>query len=59
MLDKAAFVNFFTNMQCMYLDDTDEQFDIADADAVDAIYNTLNNTLLFIKVNLVMEKNAE
>ena len=46
-------------MQCMYLDDTDEQFDIADADAVDAIYNTLNKTLLFIKVNLVMEKNAE
>ena len=58
-MDKAAFVNFFTNMQCKYLDEMDEQFDITDADAVDAIYNTLNNTLLCIRVNLVLDKVAE
>jgi hypothetical protein len=58
-MDKAAFVNFFTNMQCKYLDEMDEQFDITDADAVDAIYNTLNNTLLCVRVNLVLDKVAE
>ena len=43
----------------MYMDDIDEQFDTADADAVDAIYNHINSALYNIKVNLVMEKNAE
>lgn len=53
-MDKTAFVNFFTNMQCMYMDDIDEQFDTADADAVDAIYNHINSALYNIKVSLVM-----
>ena len=46
-------------MQCKYLDEMDEQFDITDADTVDAIYNTLNNTLLCVRVNLVLDKDAE
>ena len=55
-MDKTAFVNFHTNMQAKLMEATNEQFDIANADAVDAIYNTINSAIQAIKVNFVMEK---
>ena len=50
----AAFVNFYTNMQAMLLEGTDEQFDINNAEAVNAIYNNINDAVETINVSLVM-----
>ena len=53
-MDKVAFVNFHANMQAMLMEATDEQFDIADAEAVNAIYNHIDNAVESIKVSFVM-----
>ena len=58
-MHKTAFVNFYTNMQAMLLAGTDEQFDITDAEAVNAIYNTINDAVETINVSLVMSKSAK
>ena len=58
-MHKTAFVNFYTNMQAMLLAGTDEQFDITDANAVNAIYNTINDAVETINVSLVMTKSAK
>jgi hypothetical protein len=58
-MDKTSFVNFYTNMQVMLMQATDEQFDISDTDAVNAIYNKINNAVETIKLNIVMTKVAE
>ena len=55
-MQRDAFVNFFTNMQAMLLEATDEQFDINNAEAVNAIYNEINNAVETINVSLVMSK---
>ena len=55
-MHKTAFVNFYTNMQAMLLAGTDEQFDITNAEAVNAIYNEINNAVETINVSLVMTK---
>lgn len=55
-MDKTAFVNFYTNMQAMLMEAADEQFDITNADSVNAIYNNINNAVETIKLNIVMEK---
>ena len=55
-MHKTAFVNFYTNMQAMLMAATDEQFDITNADAVNAIYNEINNAVETINVSLVMSK---
>ena len=54
-MHKTAFVNFYTNMQAMLMEATDEQFDITNADSVNAIYNNINNAVQTINVSLVME----
>ena len=54
-MNKTAFVNFHTNMQAKLMESMDEQFDINNADAVNAIYNEINNTVQSINVSLVME----
>ena len=54
-MNKTAFVNFHTNMQAKLMASMDEQFDINNADAVNAIYNEINNTVQSINVSLVME----
>ena len=54
-MDKAAFVNFYTNMQAMLMEATDEQFDITDAEAVNAIHNHIGQAVETIKVSFVME----
>lgn len=54
-MHKTAFVNFYTNMQAMLMEATDEQFDINNADSVNAIYNNINNAVQTINVSLVME----
>ena len=43
-------------MQAMLLAGTDEQFDITNAEAVNAIYNEINNAVETINVSLVMTK---
>ena len=58
-MDAAAFVNFYTNMQAMLMDAQDEQFDITDADSVNAIYNTIGNAVETIKLTIEMTKAAE
>ena len=55
-MHKTAFVNFYTNMQAMLMDATDEQFDITNAEAVNAIYDNINNAVETINVSLVMSK---
>ena len=55
-MHKTAFVNFYTNMQAMLMKATNEQFDINNAEAVNAIYNEINNTVETINVSLVMSK---
>lgn len=56
-MDKVSFVNFYTNMQAMLMDGTDEQFDITDADSVNAIYDTINNAVETIKLTIEMTEN--
>ena len=58
-MDKTAFVNFITNMQAKFKDTMDEQFDITDADAVDAIYHNFNQAVETIKLTIELEKAAE
>ena len=55
-MHKTAFVNFYTNMQAMLIEATDEQFDITNAEAVNAIYNEINNAVETINVSFVMSK---
>ena len=55
-MNKTAFVNFHTNMQAKLMESMDEQFDINNADAVNAIYTEINNTVQSINVSLVMSK---
>ena len=58
-MDKVAFVNFYTNMQAMLLEGSDEQFDITDVGSVNAIYNNINNAVETIKLSIVMENAAK
>lgn len=58
-MDKVAFVNFYTNMQAILLEGSDEQFDITDAGSVNAIYNNINNAVETIKLSIVMENAAK
>ena len=55
-MHKTAFVNFYTNMQAMLMAATNEQFDITNAEAVNAIYDNINNAVETINVSLVMSK---
>ena len=55
-MDETAFVNFYTNMQAILMDAVDEQFDITDADSVNAIYNNIDNAVETIKLTIVMSK---
>ena len=55
-MHRDAFVNFHTNMQAKLMEATDEQFDINNAEAVNAIYNEINNVVQTINVSLVMSK---
>ena len=54
-MHKTAFVNFYTNMQAQLLEATDEQFDIKNEEAVNAIYNSINEAVETINLSLVMK----
>jgi hypothetical protein len=54
-MHKTAFVNFYTNMQVQLLEATDEQFDIKNEEAVNAIYNSINEAVETINLSLVMK----
>ena len=58
-MDATAFENFYTNMQAMLMDAHDEQFDITDAESVNAIHTTICNAVETIKLTIAMEKAAE
>ena len=58
-MDATAFENFYTNMQAMLMDANDEQFDITDAESVNAIHTTICNAVETIKLTITMEKAAE
>ncbi|MBQ6572833.1 MAG: hypothetical protein IIX41_00765, partial [Bacteroidales bacterium] len=58
-MDATAFENFYTNMQAMLMDNVDEQFDITDADSVNAIHTAIDNAVETIKLTIIMEKAAE
>ena len=55
-MHRDAFVNFHTNMQAKLMESMDEQFDITNAETVNAIYNEINNAVETINVSLVMSK---
>ena len=55
-MHKTAFVSFYTNMQAMLMAATNDQFDITNAEAVNAIYDNINNAVKTINVSLVMSK---
>ena len=55
-MHKTAFVSFYTNMQAMLMAATNEQFDITNAEAVNAIYDNINYAVETINVSLVMSK---
>jgi hypothetical protein len=55
-MDKVAFVSFHANMQAMMMEAADEEFDIADAEAVNAIYNHIDHAVESIKVSFVMTR---
>ncbi len=58
-MHRDAFVNFYTNMQAMLMTATDKQFDITNAEAVNAIYDNIDNAVETINVSLVMTKAAK
>ena len=54
-MSRSAFVNFYTNMQALMLEGTDAQFDINNAEAIDAIYNSINDVVESINLSIVMK----
>lgn len=58
-MDATAFENFYTNMQAMLMDAHDEQFDITDAESVNAIHTAICNAVETIKLTITMEKASE
>ena len=58
-MDATAFENFYTNMQAMMMEAHDDQFDITDAESVNAIHTAICNAVETIKLTITMEKAAE
>ena len=54
-MHRNAFVNFYTNVQALLLKGTDAQFDITNAEAIDAIYNSINDVVESINLSIVMK----
>ena len=52
-MHKRDFVNFYTNTQAMLMESTDEQFDINNAEAINAIYNDINEAVESINLSLI------
>ena len=55
-MHQTAFVNFFANMQAMLMMKWDASFDITNADAINAIYNEINEAVETINVSLVLKE---
>ena len=54
-MHRDTFVNFYTNMQAMLLAGTDAQFDITNAEAIDAIYNEIDEAVESINLSIIMK----
>jgi uncharacterized protein (DUF2344 family) len=52
-------VNFFTNMQAMQMAAENPEFDITNAEAIDAIYNNLNEVVENIDFCIIMKAEQE
>jgi hypothetical protein len=55
-MHKRGFVNFYTNMQAMLTKAVNPEFDINNAEAIDAIYNELDTAVESINFSIVMTK---
>jgi hypothetical protein len=58
-MQRDTFVNFFTNMQAMQMAAENPEFDITNAEAIDAIYNNLNEVVENIDFCIIMNAEQE
>lgn len=58
-MHKTAFVNFYTNVQARLMSNMDAQFDITNAESINAIYNSINNAVETINLSLVMTESTK
>jgi hypothetical protein len=58
-MQRETFVNFFTNMQAMQMAAENPEFDITNAEAIDAIYNNLNEVVENIDFCIIMKAEQE
>ena len=58
-MQRDTFVNFFTNMQAMQMAAENPEFDITKAEAIDAIYNNLNEVVENIDFCIIMNAEQE
>ena len=58
-MHKTAFINFYTNVQARLMANMDAQFDITDAESINAIYNSINNAVETINLSLVMTESTK
>lgn len=54
-MHRDAFVNFYTNMQATLMTMEDEQFDITDEAAINAIYNNISDAVTSINLSLIFK----
>ena len=54
-MHRDTFVNFYTNMQAMLMIVENPQFDITNAEAIDAIYNNINDAVESISLSIIMK----
>ena len=54
-MHRDTFVNFYTNMQAMLMILENPEFDITNAEAIDAIYNNINGAVESINLSIVMK----
>ena len=50
-----AFVNFYTNVQAMLMIAENPQFDITNAEAIEAIYNNINDAVETINLTIILK----
>ena len=58
-MHKTAFINFYTNVQARLMANMDTQFDITDAESINAIYSSINNAVETINLSLVMTESTK
>ena len=54
-MKRDAFVNFYTNVQAMLMIAENPQFDITNAEAIEAIYNHINDAVETINLTIILK----